>query len=70
MRAGAKYILFLKAYPDDSDFARKYFPVDLEYGKYVISLEFPGNGIEALSNNHQKTCFATTYCVFSIFNYH
>lgn len=54
MQAGSKYILFLKAYPDDSDFAGKYFPIDLEYGKYVIPFEFPGGGIEALSNNRQK----------------
>ena len=54
MQTGSKYILFLKAYPDDSDFAGKYFPIDLEYGKYVISFELPGNNIEALSNNRQK----------------
>lgn len=54
MRSGSKYILFLKAYPDDSDFAGKYFPIDLEYGKYVIPLEFSGNVIEALSNNRHK----------------
>ena len=54
MQAGTKYILFLKAYPDDSDFACKYFPIDLEYGKYVIPLEFPVNDIEALSDNREK----------------
>lgn len=37
IRAGTEYILFLKAYPEDSKYAGKYFPVDLEYGKYIYS---------------------------------
>lgn len=36
MKKGNKYLLYLKAYPRDSEYQGMYFPVDLEYGKYVI----------------------------------
>ena len=39
MNIGESYLLFLKAYEEDSAYAGMYFPVDLEYGKYV--LQFP-----------------------------
>lgn len=54
IKAGTKYILFLKAYPDDGDFAGKYYPIDLEYGKYIVPAELDVDGIEALSNSRDK----------------
>lgn len=38
MNIGESYLLFLKAYDEDSAYAGMYFPVDLEYGKYVLQL--------------------------------
>ena len=38
MNIGESYLLFLKAYDEDSTYAGMYFPVDLEYGKYVLQL--------------------------------
>lgn len=38
MNIGESYLLFLKAYDRDSIYAGMYFPVDLEYGKYVLQL--------------------------------
>jgi len=44
MNVGESYLLFLKAYPaNDPDYAGMYYPVDLEYGKYVLdSSGLPG----------------------------
>lgn len=36
MEKGGNYLLYLKAYPQDSEYQGMYFPVDLEYGKYLI----------------------------------
>lgn len=36
MEDGDSYLLYLKAYTDDSSYKGMYFPVDLEYGKYLI----------------------------------
>lgn len=36
MREGDSYLLYLKAYSDTSSYKGMYFPIDLEYGKYVI----------------------------------
>ena len=38
MNIGENYLLFLKAYREDSAYAGMYFPVDLEYGKYVLQI--------------------------------
>jgi len=54
IQPGTKYLLFLKAYPDDSDFAGMYYPVDLEYGKYVIPSDINANRLETLSNSREK----------------
>ena len=36
MENGDSYLLYLKAYADDSSYRGMYFPIDLEYGKYMI----------------------------------
>lgn len=36
MEDGDSYLLYLKAYTNDSSYGGMYFPIDLEYGKYVI----------------------------------
>ena len=36
MENGDSYLLYLKAYTDDSSYRGMYFPIDLEYGKYMI----------------------------------
>ena len=36
MKQGNQYLLFLKAYEETSDYSGMYFPIDLEYGKYLI----------------------------------
>ena len=54
IQSGTKYLLFLKAYPDDSDFAGMYYPVDLEYGKYVIPSGINTNNLETLSNSREE----------------
>lgn len=40
MKIGDSYLLFLRAYPpENEDYAGMYYPVDLEYGKYVLSAD-------------------------------
>lgn len=41
MKIGENYLLFLKAYSEESAYAGMYFPVDLEYGKYALSVISP-----------------------------
>lgn len=41
MEDGDNYLLYLKAYTDDSSYNGMYFPIDLEYGKYVIPQTSP-----------------------------
>lgn len=41
MEDGDSYLLYLKAYTDDSSYKGMYFPIDLEYGKYVIPQTAP-----------------------------
>ena len=36
MKQGNQYLLFLKAYEETSDYSGMYYPIDLEYGKYLI----------------------------------
>ena len=36
MENGDSYLLYLKAYTDASSYRGMYFPIDLEYGKYMI----------------------------------
>ncbi|MCH5191653.1 MAG: hypothetical protein J1F23_05760 [Oscillospiraceae bacterium] len=36
MKDGERYLLFLSAYGEDSAYAGMFFPIDLEYGKYVL----------------------------------
>ena len=31
-----------------------YYPVDLEYGKYIIPSDFSANSFESISNNREK----------------
>lgn len=54
IQPGTKYLLFLKAYPNDSVFAGMYYPVDLEYGKYVIPSDLNSNNLERFSNNREE----------------
>ena len=37
MEIGMKYVLFLKEYADSSTYAGMYYPVEVEYGKYLVS---------------------------------
>lgn len=37
MEKGRPYLLFLTAYPGDSDYAGMYFPTELELGKYPLT---------------------------------
>lgn len=40
METGQRYLLFLTAYSEDREvFAGMYFPTELEYGKYLLSVE-------------------------------
>lgn len=41
MEDGDSYLLYLKAYTDDSSYKGMYFPIDLEYGKYVLPQTAP-----------------------------
>ncbi len=41
MEDGDSYLLYLKAYSDTSSYKGMYFPIDLEYGKYVIPKTAP-----------------------------
>lgn len=37
MKISESYLLFLKAYSAESEYAGMYFPIDLEYGKYALT---------------------------------
>ena len=37
MQGGESYLLFLTAYPGDSDYAGMYYPTELELGKYPLT---------------------------------
>ena len=36
MEDGEQYLLFLSVYESDSAYAGMFFPIDLEYGKYIL----------------------------------
>lgn len=46
---GSSYIFFPKKYSSTSKYSGMYFPIDLEYGKYLINQNIK-NGIDNLSN--------------------
>lgn len=51
MNIGESYLLFLKAYNEDSAYAGMYFPVDLEYGKYILQLPVTVSQEEPYTSN-------------------
>lgn len=53
MENGDSYLLFLKAYENTSSYSGMYFPIDLEYGKYVIPQSAPISTMAATYTTEQ-----------------
>ena len=59
MNIGESYLLFLKAYNSDSPYAGMYYPIELEYGRYVISPIMPLSGEDAQDQTYLEIGDAT-----------
>lgn len=60
MEDGDSYLLYLKAYSDTSSYKGMYFPVDLEYGKYVIPQTAPISAMATTYTTEQLQIGAET----------
>lgn len=54
MNTGKTYLVFLKAYDNDSDYAGMYFPIDLEHGKYIIPDNLSFDMLATLEQNRSS----------------